>query len=54
MGTRADFYIKQEQEPKMLWLGSIAWDGYPDGIDSEVLQASNVDEYKSRVNSFIV
>lgn len=30
MGTRADFYIGRGKTSK--WLGSIAWDGYPDGI----------------------
>lgn len=31
MGTRADFYVGRGKEAE--WLGSIAWDGYPDGID---------------------
>ena len=30
MGTRADFYIGIG--PTAEWLGSIAWDGYPDGL----------------------
>ena len=30
MGTRADFYIGRGESAE--WLGSIAWDGYPDGI----------------------
>jgi len=30
MGTRADFYVGQGADAE--WLGSIAWDGYPDGI----------------------
>jgi hypothetical protein len=30
MGTRADFYIGRGTEAE--WLGSIAWDGYPEGI----------------------
>lgn len=34
MGTRADFYIKTEKE-ELVWLASIAWDGYPDGVDDE-------------------
>ena len=32
MGTRADFYIGRG--PQARWLGSLAWDGYPDGIDA--------------------
>lgn len=30
MGTRADFYVGRGKQAE--WLGSIAWDGYPDGI----------------------
>ena len=30
MGTRADFYIGRGMDAK--WVGSIAWDGYPEGI----------------------
>ena len=33
MGTRADFYIGRGKDAK--WLGSTAWDGYPDGIVPE-------------------
>lgn len=30
MGTRADFYIGRGEHAE--WLGSTAWDGYPEGI----------------------
>jgi hypothetical protein len=30
MGTRADFYVGRGEQAD--WLGSVAWDGYPDGI----------------------
>lgn len=30
MGTRADFYVGRG--PGAEWIGSTAWDGYPDGI----------------------
>ena len=30
MGTRADFYVGRGEDAE--WLGSIAWDGYPDGL----------------------
>lgn len=30
MGTRADFYVGRGEQAE--WIGSIAWDGYPDGI----------------------
>ena len=47
MGTRADFYIGRGTEAE--WLGSIAWDGYPAGIDPAVLAASVEDGYRSAV-----
>ena len=31
MGTRADFYVGREKDAE--WLGSIAWDGYPQGLE---------------------
>jgi hypothetical protein len=34
MGTRADFYNSENGDAATaVWLGSIAWDGYPAGID---------------------
>jgi len=33
MGTRADFYIGRGEKAE--WLGSIAFDGYPDGISKD-------------------
>lgn len=30
MGTRADFYVGRGESAE--WLGSIAWDGYPEGV----------------------
>jgi hypothetical protein len=54
MGTRADFYIRNENsEPKMKWLGSIGYDGYPEGIDGEVLKAQTEEEYELRVDAFL-
>ena len=40
MGTRADFYLGRGTDAK--WLGSIAWDGYPDGIDPALLKATRL------------
>jgi hypothetical protein len=34
MGTRADFYIGRGEDAE--WLGSIAWDGYPEGLTPRV------------------
>ena len=56
MGTRADFYIGRGEEAN--WIGSIAWDGYPDGINPEkgnfpkglhLFDSSTVDQFKERV-----
>jgi len=34
MGTRADFYDSENgNTATATWLGSVAWDGYPSGID---------------------
>lgn len=44
MGTRADFY---DQESK--WLGSIAWDGYPDGVEN-VVKAKTADEFLAAIS----
>ena len=52
MGTRADFYVRSEES--MEWLGSIAWDGYPDGIDKPVLKAKSEDEFRVNVEGFLL
>lgn len=49
MGTRADFYVGYGPEAE--WLGSIAWDGYPDGIDAAVLSAQTPDAFRAAVAS---
>lgn len=36
MGTRADFYIGRGVDAE--WLGSVAWDGYPEGFDKVLFQ----------------
>lgn len=38
MGTRADFYSGGIDPETMVWLGSIAWDGYPEGLPSVLLR----------------
>lgn len=52
MGTRADFYTR-EKDGKMKWLGSIAWDGYPDGIPESILKTRTKSTYTRLVNKFI-
>jgi hypothetical protein len=51
MGTRADFYVGRG--PAAEWLGSIAWDGYPAGIDSTVFQAIDESDYRGLVSAFL-
>lgn len=43
MGTRADFYLGRGETAE--WLGSIAWDGDPGGLDSEILKATTKEEF---------
>ena len=45
MGTRADFYVGRGRDAE--WLGSIAWDGYPDGLaEYDVLDQSDEAVYR--------
>ena len=50
MGTRADFYIRRK---KILqqgdWIGSIAWDGYPEGMPAKLLNATTEKEFLDAV-----
>lgn len=50
MGTRADFYV--QRDGSLDWLGSIAWDGYPDGIDEAVLVAKTDAEFRESLTAF--
>lgn len=50
MGTRADFYVGVDKKAK--WLGSIAWDGYPEGIDKAVLRAKTIKDFKDALKKF--
>lgn len=52
MGTRADFYKNIEPE-KMEWLGSIAWDGYPEGVEKALLEAETEERYLDALNLFL-
>jgi hypothetical protein len=51
MGTRADFYVKAGEAFE--WLGSIAWDGYPSGINNEILMARDEAEFRAEVDNFL-
>lgn len=53
MGTRADFYVGRGEDAE--WLGSIAWDGYPDGpngVPSFVQSAPTEGEFRNAVRGF--
>lgn len=54
MGTRADFYLRRGKEPLAIgdWLGSIAFDGYPEGIPKDVLQAKNPEAFLAALETF--
>lgn len=51
MGTRADFYVGDG--PSAEWLGSIAFDGYPSGIEGDVLTSPSEQDFRSRVADMI-
>lgn len=51
MGTRADLYLGRG--PDAEWLGSIAWDGYPDGMPEALLRCDTVDRFKVLVEGFL-
>lgn len=51
MGTRADFYNGRGTDVE--WLGSIAWDGYPEGIPNTIKTAANEKEFRDIVGKFI-
>ena len=52
MGTRADFYIGIDRNAE--WLGSIAWDGYPDGIPDEILTAATEADFRNGVRLLLL
>ncbi len=47
MGTRADFYIGRGKDAE--WIGSFAWDGYPDGLADSIVQAVSESEFREAV-----
>jgi len=51
MGTRADFYVGKGEDCE--WLGSIAWDGYPDGIEPNILACTDEEVYRVYVQAFL-
>lgn len=50
MGTRADFYIKTKTG--LQWQGSIAWDGFPDGMPFGLIYADTETSFKKELKEF--
>ena len=48
MGTRADFYVGIDSKTE--WIGSIGWDGYPEGIPKGIKEATTEIEFRNQVN----
>lgn len=51
MGTRADFYNGRGRDAQ--WLGSIAWDGYPEGVPAELLGEDVSEKWLEGVAGFL-
>lgn len=49
MGSRADFYVGRGEDAE--WLGSIAWDGYPEGVakDFKIMKSKSEKQYRKRI-----
>jgi hypothetical protein len=49
MGTRADFYVKNDDQVE--WLGSVAWDGYEwaEKADCPLMMATSQEEFQVAV-----
>lgn len=52
MGTRADFYVGRGLAAE--WLGSIAWDGYPDGLPADFEHQRTEAAWREAVERFFV
>ena len=50
MGTRADFYVGRGLQAE--WLGSIAWDGYPEGLPIDLFHQRDEADWRASVESF--
>lgn len=56
MGTRADFYMlgMDGDEEILTWLGSIPYDGYPDGSPIRIIQATTQEKYIELIGEFSI
>jgi hypothetical protein len=51
MGTRADFYVGRGESAE--WLGSIAYDGYPEGEPGGLLKIGDEAKFRKRVATML-
>lgn len=51
MGTRADFYIGRGEHA--VWIGSVAWDGYPDGFPDRLWNVKTEDEWVDQLRDVV-
>ena len=51
MGTRADFYIGRGEKAE--WIGSIAWDGYREGLPDELFSVLTEADWRKAVTEFV-
>lgn len=51
MGTRADFYVGRGKEAE--WIGSIANDGYPSGIEGAIKRATTELDFRAAVGLWL-
>lgn len=51
MGTRADFYVGRGEQAE--WLGSVAYDGYPSGIDEQLLKCQSEQTFRKAVRALL-
>ena len=51
MPSRADFYVGRGTEAE--WVGSLAWDAYPDGLPDKIRQATDEQDFRERVGALL-
>lgn len=51
MGTRSDYYLGRGKEAK--WLGSKAYDGHPQNLKPEILNAPDEETFAREVTAFL-
>ncbi|VBB05584.1 Hypothetical protein LUCI_0794 [Lucifera butyrica] len=51
MSTKADFFVGTGRDAK--YLGSIRWDGYPEGIDPKILRSRTQKGFEKNVKKFL-